>query len=67
MQEYPKMLFRAGELSNHHLNAEPIKIANLYDAETLIVETADEELAALETGWHTTIAATVPAKKGAAA
>ena len=67
MREYPKMLFRAGELRDHHLNAEPIKIANSYDAETLIVETADEELAALEAGWHVTLAATVPVKKGAAA
>lgn len=67
MRDYPKMLYRAGELRDHHLNAEPIKIANQYDAETLIVDDADAELAALEAGWHITLAATVPVKKGAAA
>ena len=67
MRDYPKMLYRAGELRDHHLNAEPVKIANQYDAETRVVVGEDEELTALNEGWHTTLAATVPVKKGAAA
>lgn len=52
VSEYPKMLYREGTLTGHTLDAStPLKIGNAHECETLIVESEDEELAALEDGW----------------
>jgi hypothetical protein len=76
--EYPKMLYRKGtvEIGQHSLASDAIgglsalPIAGHKEVATMTVETAEEELLALELGWHSTIAAAVApavsAKKAAA-
>jgi hypothetical protein len=63
--DYPKMLYKAGEIphNEHHHQGEPIKIGGIHDAQTLVVNDADEELAALEDGWAATLATPEP-KRG---
>jgi len=73
--DYPKMLYRKGKpaLGEHALASDAngglasLPIAGHDGVTTLTVASADEELAALEDGWHVTIAAAVaPAAKKAA-
>jgi len=65
--EYPKMLYRKGEpeIGAHSLASDAIgglsslPIAGHAGVTTLTVESAEEELLALEMGWHSTIDAAV--------
>lgn len=76
--DYPKMLYRKGKLgfgehsiaSDANGGTSTLPIAGHDNLITLTVESADEELLALDEGWHASIAAAVaptpPVKKAAA-
>ena len=76
--DYPKMLYRKGkaEIGEHSLASDALgglkslPIAGLDGLVTTVVASADEELIALDDGWHSSIAAAVapaaPLKKAAA-
>lgn len=52
--EYPKMLYRKGNLTGHKVNELPILIDNKYDVETRCAENAEDEAEALANGWFLT-------------
>ena len=52
--EYPKMLYRPGDNPAHHHLEEPLLMQGKYKCETLIVDDATEEDAALVEGWSKT-------------
>lgn len=52
MSDHPKMLYRAGgDLSEHKVNDEPLKIMGKFECETRVVADAQEEAEALAGGW----------------
>ncbi|MBB4857007.1 hypothetical protein HNO88_000304 [Novosphingobium chloroacetimidivorans] len=76
LSDYPKMLYRKGkpEIGQHSLVSDSIgglsslPIAGHDGVTTLVVDGPDDELAALEDGWHASLTAATapPAKKIAA-
>lgn len=54
--EYPRMLYRDGLNRDHYLNDEPATMDGRSDVQTLIVESAEGELEAMEDGWVRTVA-----------
>lgn len=60
--DYPKMMFRDGEASDHISWDGPVLVAG-EKVETLIVNDEDEELAAMGEGWRLTAAAPDEAKR----
>lgn len=52
--DYPRALYRKGDLSKHKLGDVELKVQGKYSVETMTVANADEELAAMEDGWFGT-------------
>lgn len=57
MNEYPKMLYRK------YQGEEPMVVCEGHKLDHMIVESEDEELAALDKGWRTTLLPEQPKEK----